>query len=224
MTDHNFTARVIGQDPQASGGHYRRVGVFDGDQQIGEYVRNYSSMYRTFCPFRSGDKWFALYSPNYTATRLMSLPDCTDIGGEEPAVCGFCPLDFYVPVLCGQDLRPDDPAPKQPASQTDVIEWIKRNPYIDRYANFGFVSGCIWGDDSSWKVQYLDLSRASEGIVSRDDRFGYVELPPGVTLEQAVSVDEIDDLNAPSWKHVISIAQPVRYRRDGTRCDEGAAR
>jgi hypothetical protein len=34
----------------------------------------------------------------------------------------------------------------------------------------------IWGDDSSWKLQYLDLSQIRQGIIHRDDRFGYVEL------------------------------------------------
>ena len=28
----------------------------------------------------------------------------------------------------------------------------------------GFVAGCVWGDDSSWKIEYLDLSKADEGI------------------------------------------------------------
>jgi hypothetical protein len=32
------------------------------------------------------------------------------------------------------------------------------------------------GDDSSWKVQYLDLSRVQQGVVRRDERFGYLEL------------------------------------------------
>lgn len=41
---------------------------------------------------------------------------------------------------------------------------------------FGFVCGCHWGDDSSWKIQYLDLSRAAEGIIVRDARMGYIEL------------------------------------------------
>ena len=41
---------------------------------------------------------------------------------------------------------------------------------------FGFVWGCYWGDDSSWKVQYLDLSRVQQGVVRREERFGYVEL------------------------------------------------
>jgi hypothetical protein len=41
---------------------------------------------------------------------------------------------------------------------------------------FGFVWGCVWGDDSSWKVQYLDLSRVVDGTLKPDDRFGYVKL------------------------------------------------
>lgn len=41
---------------------------------------------------------------------------------------------------------------------------------------FGFVWGCVWGDDSSWKVQALDLSRVTDGVFVRDARFGYVEL------------------------------------------------
>ena len=36
--------------------------------------------------------------------------------------------------------------------------------------------GCYWGDDNSWKVQYLDLSEIEKGIIRRDERFGYAEL------------------------------------------------
>lgn len=39
-----------------------------------------------------------------------------------------------------------------------------------------FVWGCIWGDDSSWKVQYLDLSDVPKGEIRREERFGYVKL------------------------------------------------
>lgn len=42
--------------------------------------------------------------------------------------------------------------------------------------DFGFVWGCMWGDDAGWKVQYLDLSRINEGVITRDDRFGYIVL------------------------------------------------
>jgi hypothetical protein len=42
--------------------------------------------------------------------------------------------------------------------------------------DFGFVWGCIWGDDGSWKLQHLDLSHIRKGVVRRDERFGYLEL------------------------------------------------
>jgi hypothetical protein len=41
---------------------------------------------------------------------------------------------------------------------------------------FGFVWGCVWGDDSSWKVQYLDLSDIQQGQLRREERFGYLKL------------------------------------------------
>src|SRR5205085_5598456 len=49
--------------------------------------------------------------------------------------------------------------------------------------DFGFVWGCTWGDESSWKIQFLDLSRIQEGIFHRDARFGYLELATNEKLE-----------------------------------------
>ena len=78
-----------------------RVGIFrlDGDEefQIGEYHRNYPRLFNTFFPCTYDDKDYALYSPDYTVTRIMELPSCQDIGGEEPHSAGFCPVDYYVP-------------------------------------------------------------------------------------------------------------------------------
>ena len=78
-----------------------KVGVFrseDGKkEQVGAYTRNYPNLLRTFCHFRKGDKDYALYSPDYTASRLMVLPSCKDIGGEEAHSAGFCPVEYYVP-------------------------------------------------------------------------------------------------------------------------------
>ena len=42
--------------------------------------------------------------------------------------------------------------------------------------DFGFVWGCLWGDDSSWKVQYLDLAEIQQGKIRREERFGYLRL------------------------------------------------
>jgi hypothetical protein len=126
------------------------------NEVVGAFERNYHTLFRAFLPFRQADREYALYSRHYTATRIMSLPDCTDLGGEEPDAGGFCPVDYWV---------------------ADDGMW-------------GLVAGCLWGDDSSWKVQYLDLANASQGRVARDDRFGAVELPDDLSLADAVTVEE----------------------------------
>ena len=63
------------------------------------------------------------------------------------------------------------------------------------YVPYGFVAGCYWGDDSSWKIQYLDLSQAHRGIVTRDERFGYIVLPDALSLADAVRIggDDSED-------------------------------
>lgn len=138
----------------------------EGDQKvkIGEYDRNYHRLFDTFHPFEQGGKEYALYSRSYTSTRVMSLPDCKDLGGEDPHGFGFCPTEYYVPVaiMDGEEYDPD--------------------------GQFGFVAGCVWGDDSSWKIQFLDLSRVSEGIIKRDDRFGYIELLESHSLKDAIDI------------------------------------
>src|SRR5208337_5283001 len=71
----------------------------DNGTVLGEYKYNYCSIARTFHPFQLRGKWYALYSRDYTATRIMALPECKDLGGEERDGFGFCPTDYFVPVL-----------------------------------------------------------------------------------------------------------------------------
>lgn len=151
-------------------------------REIGGYERSYPSYGdTTFRPFFLHGRWWALYSRDYTATRVMTLPDCEDWCGEEENGAGFCPVDYYVPrylpakwkpgeevfdVCIGEGARGwDDPG---------------KTGYFDigapQYCPFGLVAGCIWGDDSSWKVEWLDLSRLPGKEFAREPRFGYVEL------------------------------------------------
>jgi len=97
----------------------------------------------------------------------MELPSCEVIAQEEAKSHGFCPVGYKVPFSDNEE-----------AGRGDGLN-----------GQFGFVSGCVWGDDCSWKLQYLDLSRIDEGIIQRDDRFGYVELPRDVDLKHAISDD-----------------------------------
>jgi len=135
------------------------IGIFEvkgnTETKIGEYARNYSFL-NTFFHFRKNRKDYALYSSEYTCTRVMELPSCRDLGGENPSEYGFCPVEFYVPK--------------------------------ESKGNFGFVAGCVWGDDCSWKIEFLDLSRVEEGIVKRDSRFGYISLPDGISLKRAINM------------------------------------
>lgn len=152
-----------------------RVEIIRDGAVIGEYERNYSSFFRTFRPFTQGGREYALYSPQYTATRVTELPSCRDLGGEEANPGGFCPVDY----------------------------WVAEN------GSFGLVAGCFWGDDSSWKVQYLDLTNASAGSVVRDDRFGYVELPDDLSLDDAVVIGANppdDDFPGP-WVNIRTVAR-----------------
>jgi hypothetical protein len=156
-----YTAREILTSRPGEWSHYR-VEILRKGRVVGSFERNYALM-AAFKPFVGIDGGlYALYSSDYTATRVMSLPDCRDLGGEDQSSFGFCPVEYFVPC----------------------------NPPLGLDGSFGFVAGCIWGDDSSWKVQFLDLSRVAEGVLVRDDRFGYLELDDGVTLEDAIDLRE----------------------------------
>lgn len=142
-----------------------RVEVLDGDSLIATYDRNYA-MLRTFEPFRQGDRNFALISPTYTGTSVMDLATGEIVAAEEPSPGGFCPVGFYVPDWW--DIHKGSRLPGSLHWRAIDDEWPT--------GDFGFVWGCVWGDDSSWKVQYLDLSEVARGVIRRDDRFGYLKL------------------------------------------------
>ena len=220
----------------------QRIGVFDGESQIGEYLRNYHGFgEQTFAPFLSGGNWYALYSKDYTCTRLMKLPSCEDIGGEESDGFGFCPTALYVPQVCTQDITTPEPYnPRRDIKKWATVreedgrrhydwpdgdqeykrlcdehdaafeQWMDANPFTWKYAPFGFVSGCIWGDDCSWKIEYIDLSRVADGVITREARFGYIELPGGVDLKTAIDLS--------SYEHgteFVTIAVQKRFALSG---------
>lgn len=134
----------------------------DPELKLFEYVRNHPSLYQTFEPFRQGDREYALTSRDYTTAEVVELPSGNVIATSE---AGFCPVGFYVPDWW--DVHDDS---KIPGS----IYWDKHDE--SPTGQYGFIWGCFWGDDSSWKVRYLDLSHIQSGVLRCDERFGYVEL------------------------------------------------
>lgn len=141
------------------------VEILEGDRVVARYDRNYA-MLQTFEPFRQGSRNYALVSPNYTATSVMDLKTGEIIASEKRDPGGFCPVGFHVPDWW--DVHGEYPLPGS-------MNWTSDNEWPSG-GDFGFVWGCIWGDDSSWKVQYLDLSNIQRGVLRREERFGYVKL------------------------------------------------
>ncbi|MBU1136362.1 MAG: hypothetical protein ABIG37_02930 [Nanoarchaeota archaeon] len=172
--------------------------ILDGNKEkVGSYSRNYPSLGETFFPFVLNNKELALYSSQYMYTRVMELPSCRDLGGEDKDNIDykdhFCPVEFYIPVY-RKVTSPEEAIGKK------LEIWLTGDECFDKeydsknilgpiqYCNFGFVAGCIWGDDSSWKIQFLDLSESDKGIVKRDKRFGYIELPHSMSLKNAIDM------------------------------------
>ncbi|MEL6111446.1 MAG: hypothetical protein AAFR20_01455 [Pseudomonadota bacterium] len=141
------------------------------NQVVARYSRNYPSLMSTFEPFRQGDKLFALISTDYTASSVLDLATGKIIASEEPHTNGFCPVGFYVPDWW--DVNDGSILPGSTRWKADL-----ECPSGD----FGFVWGCIWGDDSSWKIQHLDLTNIQSGEIKRDERFGYIELASDLEL------------------------------------------
>lgn len=163
-----YTTRRSKVEREAPYWETMRVEILRDGEVIGAYDRNYPAFYTTFLPFIGPDGGtYALYSREYTATRVMRLPACQDLGGEEPASMGFCPVEFLVPY----------------------------DPERGLDGSLGFVAGCVWGDDSSWKVQFLDLLGVAEGRIARDERFGYLEMAGNMSLAEAVDVSHWDLAN-----------------------------
>jgi hypothetical protein len=128
------------------------------------YTRNHE-MFATFEPFRQRGRDLALVSRDYGKSAVMDLATGEIIAEEPDVKSSFCPVGFYVPDWW--DLHDDSILPGSPY-------WSKDSELTD--GTFGFVWGCEWGDDSTWKVQWLDLSRVAEGLLMREERFGYVEV------------------------------------------------
>ena len=147
------------------------------------YERDHA-MWQTFEPFRQGGRDLALISRHYTKTAVLDVASGEVIAeeAEEEPSGGFCPVGFYVPDWW--DVNTDSIIPGSEYWKDDM-EWTA--------GDFGFVWGCHWGDDSWWKIQYLDLSRVQDGVITRDARFGYTQLATGDYVSPCFRLDPQED-------------------------------
>lgn len=170
------------------------VSIFRDDILIGEYIRNYPTHALETCyPFMADGEWYAVYSASYSDIRVMKLHDdriedwC---GMTNPSE--FCPVEIYVPkyniIECGDEGYMYN-ADCGPSDDVSFLAEQKTPDYIKtEYCNFGFVSGCMWGDDSSWKLRYIDLSKIKDKLMSMTEKFGYWELPFDIDLRRCVNM------------------------------------
>lgn len=198
-----FTVRLgEKQDTGPGTWQFQPVEVLDSVGGVNfTYIRKYPFFYATFEPFWqwTGDYWhpYALISEDYVRTSVLDLARKKIVAEEEAKPWGFCPTEFFVP-----DWWDEHDGSVLPGHEY----WDERRDSWPS-GQFGFVAGCLWGDDSSWKIQYLDLSKISEGVIGRDERFGYIELPHKVRLKDAIDVS--------TESNNIGIAVMRRFRFDG---------
>lgn len=169
-----------------------KVSIFRDNTLIGEYLRNYPNFADlTFCPFFIDSTWYALYSADYTDTRVMKLHEgiiedwCSD-----KSSAGFCPVEIYVPKY----VRYGDSVMTVDSEYATDDEFVRDCTDLDwqpiEFCNFGFLCGCYWGDDSSWKLRFIDLSKIPDKILTISERFGYWELPSSMTLRQSIDMSD----------------------------------
>lgn len=184
--------------------------LFNGNA-IGSYIRHYHSYtVETFHPFLYRGEWFALYSSNYTATRVAKLsPDnFEDWCGEESHSGGFCPTAFYVPrfkviseLFREKWLKTKHFENDYPDNELEDYYDLEKDISLDseiaryegeHYCEYGFLSGCVWGDDISWKLRFIDLSQLSDKVLKIEEKFGYFELPNNMKLRECIRNDSED--------------------------------
>jgi len=166
--DKKYTINTTKEETKPGCWNYLNVEILCGENKVGEYKRNYHTLYNTFYPFEWKEKEYALYSHDYQTVSLMSLPDCKLIAEH---ASGFCPVDFAIPRDDSDDFfRSED------LKETDFM------------GTFALVAGCVWGDDSGgWKIEAVDLSNIIKGKLEVKPLFGYFESCYTGKLEDAVS-------------------------------------
>lgn len=198
-----FTIGCVSVENRPGTWNSTKVSIYWGETMIGEYIRNYSShSENTFYPFMQDGQWYALYSAEYTALRCMKLHENTieDWGGDLAKSTGFCPVEVYVPkyntiadsyLLNGEkqifDYYTVDTDSKADA---EFIAETRLPGYMGTtYCDFGFIAGCVWGDDSSWKIQFVNLKDIANTPMEISEKFGYWEMPKSMKLRDCLDMD-----------------------------------
>jgi hypothetical protein len=202
-TPFNIVAETIQNQPGIWDSE--KVSIYRDNILVGEYLRNYGNGVGTFYPFQLEDQWYALYSVSYTALRVMRLntDHIEDWCGEEPVAHGFCPMEIYVPryhtmtdsVGVGDTIHEYEYSLVDNEVSVDefTAEGLSVGCKGTQYCNFGFLGGCVWGDDSSMKLRYIDLKRVPFKELEITEKFGYWEIPNKMSVRSAVDMSNWEE-------------------------------
>lgn len=97
-------------------------------------------------------------------------------GDSNPSL-NFCIADLHVPDFF--DIHPLDKGTPDDyegfkAEMLDHSDfWGEEMDVFLSKRTFGFVAGCVWGDDYLFKLQTINLERISEGEIELEETFGY---------------------------------------------------
>lgn len=238
-----YKAKLIDKIDQGKGFiSGQRIGVYRGDDLIGTFDRNYSAYgVESFAPFERSGQWYALYSPDYTALRVLKINEDSieDIGGEEPCGFGFCPVEVYIPRYRWWHIKPvpQDKLSVYPEQNRERLSKSRYEKIYDTqemfndndgpddeydlekgtfYENFVFLSGCHWGDDHYFKIQIRDISNAHLGKILSNDEWDYYELPPKLKLKEAINLsafEQFDKNDQTDFNITIAVQKTVVSRK-----------
>jgi hypothetical protein len=182
--------------------NYNKVEIFKNDIKVGEYTRHYSGMTEeTFCPVKFNDKWYALFSADYELIEIMDLQTGNIIPLTEESkeqMDGFCPVEIFCPFVFKQEWENN--------KKEKTISYISYSQFKEDgekeqevfFSRIAFVSGCVWGDDSSWKMNFLDLSGIEKGEIFyvnqyREKEWYYEELATNKSLNKIYCYDSFEE-------------------------------
>lgn len=193
------------------------------EEALFTYERTHPGMYYTFEPFRRYENgvWhdYCLISQDYTSISVVDLESGELLFEGRHDTWGFCPIELYVP-----DYHDYSHMSEADMTNPDLLPggkyWDSRE---DEYltGTFGFVSGCVWGDDSSWKLEYVDLTDLRNPVVA--PRFGYLELPGRINLKDAILLNPGYDTVEIATGLRFSLTEGIvsGYSLDGLKLPEG---
>lgn len=131
--------------------------------------------------------------------------------GQNMSSWNFCPSEFHVPdvydILNNKEIEELQEVVNTSKDLDFWQDWM--NNFINR-RTFAFEAGCVWGDDWSYKVQAIDLTKIFQGEIQDDDRFGYLILQG--ELKNVYNKDYYDDEDYV----ILELSAPISFEFEKT--------